>query len=98
MKILVVKKEGLITISSNGKKLFIDENSKLYDKLKELSKDDIKIYPNPAHESINISLSQFIINGSVKISGNNLKGSGVFSVLSTKGPSSGTWTDSLAVR
>ena len=38
------------------------------------------------------------INGSVKISGNNLKGSGVFSVLSTKGPSSGTWTDSLAVR
>jgi len=44
MKILVVKKEGLITISSNGKKLFIDENSKLYDKLKELSKDDIKIW------------------------------------------------------
>ena len=38
------------------------------------------------------------INGSVKISGNNLHGSGVFTTLSTKGPSSGTWTDSLNVR
>ena len=38
------------------------------------------------------------INGSVKISGTNLHGSGVFSAKSTKGPSSGTWTDSLTVR
>jgi len=38
------------------------------------------------------------INGSVKISGNNLKGSGVFSASSTKGTTNGTWSDSLAIR
>jgi hypothetical protein len=44
MKILVVKKKDSIIISCDGKKLLIDENSKLYDKLKELPKEDIKIW------------------------------------------------------
>lgn len=44
MKILVTKKEGLITIAYGSNRLLIDENSKVYKKLKELSKEDIKIW------------------------------------------------------
>ena len=44
------------------------------------------------------TLYTLTINGSVTISGNKLHGSGVFSALSTKGPSTGTWTDSLSIR
>ena len=55
---------------------------------------------NPYDLNIKLGSTQYTltINGSVKISGTNLHGSGVFSAKSTKGPSSGTWTDSLAVR
>jgi hypothetical protein len=44
------------------------------------------------------TLYTLTISGLVKISGNTLHGSGVFNVKSTKGPSSGTWSDSLTVR
>ena len=55
---------------------------------------------NPYQLNIKLGSTQYTltINGSVKISGNNLHGSGVFSALSTKGTSTGTWTDSLAIR
>ena len=55
---------------------------------------------NPYDLDIKLGSTQYTltINGSVKISGTNLHGSGVFSAKSTKGPSSGTWTDSLNVR
>lgn len=44
------------------------------------------------------TLYSLTVSGTVKISGNTLHGSGVFSVKSTKGPSSGTWSDSLSIR
>lgn len=55
---------------------------------------------NPYVLDIKLGSTQYAltINGSVKISGNNLHGSGVFSASSTKGTSSGTWTDSLNIR
>ena len=55
---------------------------------------------NPYELDIKFGSTQYTltINGSVTISGNKLHGSGVFSALSTKGPSTGTWTDSLSIR
>jgi hypothetical protein len=55
---------------------------------------------NPYDLDIKLGSTQYTltINGSVNISGNKLHGSGVFSALSTKGPSTGTWTDSLTIR
>jgi hypothetical protein len=43
MKILISKTEELITISSNGKKLLIDKDNKLFVKLIDLSKEEIKV-------------------------------------------------------
>jgi hypothetical protein len=42
MKILVSKTEELITICSNGKKLLINKDNKLFYKLNELTKEEIK--------------------------------------------------------
>jgi uncharacterized secreted protein with C-terminal beta-propeller domain len=55
---------------------------------------------NPYELNIKLGSTQYAltINGSVKISGNNLHGSGVFSAISTKGTTTGTWTDSLTIR
>ena len=55
---------------------------------------------NPYELDIKFGSTQYTltINGSVNISGNKLHGSGVFSALTTKGPSTGTWTDSLTIR
>ena len=55
---------------------------------------------NPYELDIKLGSTQYTltINGSVKISGNNLHGSGIFSASSTKGTSNGTWSDSLTIR
>ena len=42
MKILVSKTEDIITISCDGKKLIINKEHKLFEKLKDLPKKDIK--------------------------------------------------------
>lgn len=44
MKILVSKKEDLITISADGKKLLINKDNKLFEQLIKLPKEDIKIW------------------------------------------------------
>lgn len=44
MKILVSKREDLITISCNGNKLIIDKNNKLFELLISKTKDEIKIW------------------------------------------------------
>lgn len=42
MKILVSKTDDKITISNNGKKLLIDKNNELFNKLIKLTKEEIK--------------------------------------------------------
>jgi hypothetical protein len=44
MKILVSKKEDLITINADGKKLLINKDNKSFEQLIKLSKEDIKIW------------------------------------------------------
>lgn len=41
MKILVVKNKDKIIISKDGKKLIIDKDNELFNKLSDLSKEDI---------------------------------------------------------
>lgn len=42
MNILVIKKKDNITISHNGKRLFIDKNNILFNQLNILSKEEIQ--------------------------------------------------------
>lgn len=42
MKILISKNNELITLSIDGKKLLINQDNKLFEKLINLSKDEIK--------------------------------------------------------
>lgn len=42
MNILISKTDNLITISNDGKKLLIDNNNELFNKLIELTKEKIK--------------------------------------------------------
>ena len=53
MNILVSIKDDLITISNNGMKLLIEKDNKLFEKLINLSKDEIKeLYEKDRFDSL----------------------------------------------
>jgi len=53
MKILISKTDDLITIICDGKRLLIDKNNELFNKLIELTKEEIKkIYEKDRFDSL----------------------------------------------